>query len=132
MVEALAGHSDIREPLISSGALIVIAVIGAIQAISIAFISRQSNKQKRIAADVKDVRDQIVNHHPKAPNFRDENDGRHEETRRWFRTLQGDIEEIKLTQKMLVEGFLANRKRIQDIEDTHETRRSRREQHTDL
>ncbi len=127
IVEAFASPGDIPEPIISNGALIVIAVIGAFQAITIALISRNNSKTRRIDSDVQQVKDQIVNHHPKSPNFRDENDGRHAETKRWIKDLSDKMDNVTRLTEMLYDGYVSNRRRIQSIEDTQETRRSKRE-----
>lgn len=109
-----ADHS----PIITTGGMIIIAVIGAVQAVTIALIARQGKNTKA-------VRDQIVNHHPTQPNFREENDSRHAETRSWFRALftkmvhlERRMSVVESQQDTLMTGFMENRSRIEDIEDT--------------
>lgn len=102
--------------------LIIVSLIGFVQVLTLEFVRR--NKK-----DVKAVKDQIVNHHPKSPNFRDENDKRHSETRSWFTLLLRKTSSIEKrldsqdeTLDELLTGFLENRERIEDIESTQQSK----------
>jgi hypothetical protein len=72
---------------------VAIALIVAAQAIVVAFLGVVSVRVGRLGkvaaathSDAAATREHVVNDHGQI-NFREESDGRHAETRRWFRTL---------------------------------------------
>jgi hypothetical protein len=105
--------------------LVTVAVIGFLQAVTLTLLSWMLSKISKVKKDGEATRDQIVNDHPKTPNFREENDRRHEETRGWFTTLfkQNNTITNRLDKHgelldELTTGFLQNRERIEDIEQS--------------
>lgn len=116
------------EPL--ADPIVIVAIIGFFQAITLAFLTWLLARVGRIKKDTAETKDQVVNHHPKSPNMRVENDRRHEETRRWFtailkrmntmeRNVHNRVDGIAGTVDELLTGFLENRERIEDIEKTN-------------
>lgn len=110
---------------------VLIAIILAMQAILVALIARTDVRLTKIKRATEATKDQIVNHHPEQPNMREENDSRHEETKRWFSTVfnrlvnferrvNNKLEKVEKDVNDLMEGFLENRDRIEDLEDTKE------------
>ena len=79
--------------------LIVVAIIGAMQAIIIALLGIMSKKAKSTAQitettakDAKETHEQIVNHHASTPNYRVESDSRHTEVIDWLSNLSDKID----------------------------------------
>lgn len=111
--------------------MVWVAIIGAFQAITLAFLTWIFARVGSVKKAAIETKDQIVNHHPKSPNFRDENDKRHNETRGWFNLLLGKLNRMDKTLDaqgetidQLLTGFLENRERIEDIEDTVKVERA--------
>lgn len=104
---------------------VLVAVISATQVIILAVLGWLFKRIGTIKKDSAATKEQIVNHHPSQPNFREENDKRHNETRGWFSALfrqqaatnrRLDAHGVLLDD--LTTGFLENRERIENIEDT--------------
>lgn len=109
---------------------VLIALIGAFQAISLPILAFILKRLSTVRNDARATKDQIVNHHPETPNFRDENDRRHAETKSWFRLLFNrqeklfqKVESMETTQTELIGMALENRERIERTEDTLEIKK---------
>lgn len=109
--------------------IVVVAVIGFIQAVTLVLLSWLLARVGRVKKDAAETKEQIVNHHPKQPNYREQQDARHEETRKWFLTLfkkigtvekelHKRIDNVNETANELLTGFIENRERIESLEDT--------------
>lgn len=116
--------------------VVLVAIIGFAQAVTLAILGIVSSKLQSIKKDASATRDQIVNHHPKTPNFRDENDRRHAETRRWFAGLVSRITSMESAFNSRldnVEGYITeliqlggeNRDRIKSLENTERVENER-------
>ena len=104
---------------------VVVALIVATQAIILSVLGFIFKRLSTVKNDARATKDQIVNHHPETPNFRDENDRRHAETKGWFALLfkrQDKIFErmdnVESMNEQLLEYALENRVRIENVEDT--------------
>lgn len=104
---------------------IILGGMATLQAITIAIAGMVLKQGHTIRTASIATKEQIVNDHPKQPNFREENDRRHAETRGWFTlllrkvtTLERQQESHGATLDELMTGFLENRERIESIEDT--------------
>lgn len=111
---------------------VLISFIGSITLIINALIATISGiilqKLRKTNRSVEATKEQILNHHDPSPNYREQQDLRHEETRRWFTTIFRKInkveenvnerfDSISSTVDELITGFLANRERIEKLED---------------
>ena len=105
---------------------IAVAIIGATQAIIVTLIGVLFSRVGKVRRDAAATRDQIVNHHPDQPNFREENDTRHAETRGWFRDLKRDIGGIREEMRGMRETDRAQERRIQRLEDIEITDQGRK------
>lgn len=108
--------------------VIVVAVLGAMQAITLTLINRNSKRSKRteeavteVGKDAKAAKEQVVNNHD--TNLREENDKRHSETLRWFSALSAkfDRQENRLDRYALrLDGIAADMDTKRDKEyDSH-------------
>lgn len=108
---------------------VLVAIVGAAQAVTLGVLGLLGARLSKVQRDASATRDQIVNHHPKTPNFRDENDKRHAETKRWFNGLWLKINSMETafnTRLDNVESYVTeliqlggeNRDRIKSLEDT--------------
>lgn len=70
--------------------IVTVAIIGALQAVTIAILGLLSRRTGKAAKDTKETREQVVNHHD--TNMRVENDSRHSETMEWFAALSGKMD----------------------------------------
>lgn len=73
----------------------LIAVLAGVQAVMVAAIGAGALSLRKVRADTVATREQVVNHHPESPNFREESDGRHAETLALFREVRRDIGGIR-------------------------------------
>ena len=94
--------------------VIVIAILGFMQAVTLAVLALLSKRTNKVAKDSEETHAQIVNHHPNTPNYRVESDTRYSETMEWFSTLSSkiDSQSIRLTRAV---------KRIDKLEDETES-----------
>lgn len=110
-----------------------LGVLALIQAVTLGLLTLVVKRSKRIKEDVADTKDQVVNHHPQQPNFRDQQDTRHNETRNLFARMMKELKQVErhLSKRLgnvekladdLATGFLQNRERIEDIERTQPMR----------
>lgn len=110
--------------------VVVLGIIGFVQAVVIAMLGIILKRAESTKKDVAATKEQIVNDHPKQPNFREENDRRHDETRKWFwalwRTQETTNKKLEEHDDMLVylaNGYRGNRSDIDEIQDTLNPRR---------
>jgi predicted Holliday junction resolvase-like endonuclease len=103
---------------------IVLAVIGFVQVVVIAMLAIILKRAETTKKDVAATKEQIVNDHPQTPNFREENDRRHNETKEWFLNvwrrqegLNKKVSEIEDTVVYLATGYANNRDDIDQIQD---------------
>lgn len=73
--------------------LVVIALITAVQAVTLAVLGILAKRVGNVRRDTTATREQVVNDH--TTNLREENDGRHAETAAWFRELRRDLGGIR-------------------------------------
>ena len=117
---------------------IVLGCLASLQAITIAIVGMLFKQGDNIKKSTEATKEQIVNHHPEQPNFREENDLRHRETKRWFMqlstkvaTIQGDMDagfrNLHERWDELTTWALENRQRIESIETTANTKESANE-----
>lgn len=66
---------------------VILGLIGFVQVVVLAMLAIILKRAETTKRDVAATKEQIVNDHPPKPNFRDENDSRHAETKRWVEQL---------------------------------------------
>lgn len=93
---------------------IVVAIIGAAQALLIVLISRLSHRVTQVKRDAAVTRENVANDHP--TNLREENDERHAETRGWFKRLERSIGGLHDDNRLLREDHSALAERVHDLE----------------
>lgn len=109
--------------------LVIVALIGFAQAVTLTILGFLFKRLDKVKKDTEATKDQIVNHHPTQPNFREESDRRHDETKRWFsglakliRTVESSLNtrmhDVEKAVTDLVELGTENRQRIIHLEDT--------------
>lgn len=67
---------------------VILGVIGFVQVVVLAMLAIILKRAETTKKDVAATKEQIVNDHSKNPNFREENDRRHDETRKWVGQLR--------------------------------------------
>jgi hypothetical protein len=106
---------------------VILGVVGFVQVVVLAMLGIILKRAETTKKDVRDTKEQIVNDHPKTPNYRDENDSRHAETRNWFWALWN--QQARINKKLeeqddmlvyLATGYDSNRGRIEDLENGRE------------
>lgn len=116
--------SNVLIAIIGAGSLIINTVVASVLGVVL-------KRTKDIRDDASATKEQIVNHHAEHPNFREENDRRHEETRKWFaalfrkinkveHTVHSRIDNISNEVSDLLTGFIENRERIERLENKND------------
>ena len=67
---------------------VVLGLISFVQVVVITMLGIILKRAETTKRDVAATKEQLVNDHPRSPNFRDENDSRHAETKRWIGELK--------------------------------------------
>lgn len=102
---------------------IAVALITATQAVVVALIGVLFTRLGKVRRDAEETRNQIVNDHPAQPNFRDENDERHAETRSWWDEVRRDLGGIREELRGLRSTDRALERRVTQLENHERTTR---------
>lgn len=93
---------------------IVVAIIGALQAVLIVLLSRLSHRVTQVKRDAAVTRENVANDH--TTNLREESDERHLETRRWFTRLERSIGGIRDDNRIVRTDLSALSTRVHELE----------------
>ena len=104
---------------------VVVAIIGALQAVLIVLISRLSHRVTQVKRDAAVTRENVVNDH--TTNLRDENDTRHADVRRWFTKLERSIGGIRDDHRITRRDLAAISERLHDLEQLEITQPRRKD-----
>ncbi|MDF2826860.1 MAG: hypothetical protein K0R01_143 [Mycobacterium sp.] len=111
---------DVLIAVIVAVQAVTVAVVGVVGPVIILSIRKVRRSTEAVAEDAAATREQVVNHHPRAPNLREENDGRHAETLRLFQEVRKDIGGMR-SDLRAIGGRLTT---LEQIEITHPRKES--------